>query len=68
MHTQMPTSICLKSAPPTPTMRIESGRSDAFTKASIVSWRLVTTPSYKKIIIVHEERKGKEKKKYICML
>lgn len=39
------TSISLKSAPPTPMMRIDSGRSDAFTKASFVSCRSVTTPS-----------------------
>lgn len=41
------TSICLKSAAPTPTIRIERGRSDALTKASLVSWRSVTTPSCK---------------------
>ena len=29
------TSICVKSAPPTPTMRIDSGRSDALTKVSL---------------------------------
>lgn len=39
------TSISLKSAPPTPTMRIDSGRSDAFTRASFVSCRSVMTPS-----------------------
>lgn len=39
------TSISLKSAPPTPTIRIEKGRSDALTRASFVSWRSVTTPS-----------------------
>ena len=39
------TSICLKSAPPTPTIRIDKGKSDALTKASFVSWRSVSTPS-----------------------
>lgn len=40
------TSISLKSAPPTPTIRMDSGRSDAFTIASFVSWRSVITPSF----------------------
>ena len=39
------TSIWLKSAPPTPTIRMDRGRSDAITKASLVSWRSVRTPS-----------------------
>ena len=45
---QKHTSICLKSAVPTPTIRIERGRSDALTKASVVSWRSVRIPSYKR--------------------
>lgn len=39
------TFISLKSASPTPTMRIDKGRSDAFTRAFFVSWRSVITPS-----------------------
>jgi hypothetical protein len=39
------TSICVKSAPPTPTIRIDRGRSDALTKESLVSCISVITPS-----------------------
>jgi hypothetical protein len=42
--------MLVKSALPTPTISIDKGRSDALTKAFMVSWRSVTTPSYEKIM------------------
>jgi hypothetical protein len=43
--------MLVKSAPPTPTISIDRGSSDALTTAFIDSWRSVTIPSYEKNIM-----------------
>lgn len=56
------TCISLKSAPPTPTIRIDKGKSDALTKASLVSWKSLITPSWNYYIVSKEDKQDPDDK------